>query len=378
MSNHAGKIIVGGLIGWAIWNSLSEESKAKVNRFLHALAADIQRNRLQVATPLALPPPQPPALPTSTPPQQEVPEWLRTSYRPPTQIATVAFPIPSSSSGRPSYEVLAPGQPQAAPEPGADAKWHDLVLHPSVVVILGKRGSGKSALGYRLLELFRHKAATYAVGAPAAARDLLPGWIGLVSSLDEVPPNAFALIDEAYLKYHARESHADENREMSRLLNLSRQREQTLIFVAQEGRHVDLNIVSASNVIVFKEPGAIQLQFERAEIRHIAEKARAEFDKQSGEKQGQSYVYAPELDHAGMVENGLPTFWTERLSRVFAGGQGGAPAARPAPRKRNRVTDRRSRAVELRKRGWSLSSIARELGVSKATVINDVRGYAGP
>ena len=35
-----------------------------------------------------------------------------------------------------------------------DSRWRDVVAHPSIVLILGKRGSGKSALGYRLLELF--------------------------------------------------------------------------------------------------------------------------------------------------------------------------------------------------------------------------------
>ena len=36
-----------------------------------------------------------------------------------------------------------------------DIRWHEALLHPAVVLILGKRGSGKSALAYRLLELFQ-------------------------------------------------------------------------------------------------------------------------------------------------------------------------------------------------------------------------------
>ena len=43
-----------------------------------------------------------------------------------------------------------------------------LVPHPSIVLVLGKRGSGKTALGYRLLELLRGHAEPYVVGIPAS------------------------------------------------------------------------------------------------------------------------------------------------------------------------------------------------------------------
>jgi hypothetical protein len=39
-----------------------------------------------------------------------------------------------------------------------DGEWRNKLVHPSIVLILGKRGSGKSALGYRLLKSFRYGA----------------------------------------------------------------------------------------------------------------------------------------------------------------------------------------------------------------------------
>ena len=75
------------------------------------------------------------------------------------------------------------GAPMAPVPIYPDARWRQVIVHPSVVLILGKRGSGKSALAYRLLELHRYKLIPYVVGVPAGARRLLPDWIGIAPSL---------------------------------------------------------------------------------------------------------------------------------------------------------------------------------------------------
>ena len=156
----------------------------------------------------------------------------------------------------------------------ADSIWLKRVVHPSVILILGKRGSGKSALGYRLLELFRYGPKPYVVGVPSTARSILPDWIGMVSCLEDVPAKAIAVIDEAYLPYHARGSLARESKAMSQIINLSRQKEQTIIFVTQEARQVDKNIASSANVIIFKDLGMLQLQFDRPELNQLASQAK--------------------------------------------------------------------------------------------------------
>ena len=53
--------------------------------------------------------------------------------------------------------------------------------------------------------------------------------------------------------YHSRRSMTQANKAMSQSLNLSRQRNQTVIIVSQEARQVDKNIASSASVVVFKE-----------------------------------------------------------------------------------------------------------------------------
>jgi len=65
-----------------------------------------------------------------------------------------------------------------------DARWLGIIVPPAVVPIASKRGSGKSALAYRLLELFRFRLTPCVVGVPASARRLLPDWIGIAPTLE--------------------------------------------------------------------------------------------------------------------------------------------------------------------------------------------------
>ena len=237
---------------------------------------------------------------------------------------------------------------------------------------MGKRDGGKSVLAYRLLELFRYRLSPYVVGAPATARQLLPDWIGIAPTLEELPNKTIAIIDEAYLAYHARESMTEESKAMSQTLNLSRQREQVLIFVTQEARQLDKNIASAASVVVFKEPGMLQPEFERPELRKLVAEAAKAFSSISEDKQKWSYVYSPDAGFLGLLEGQLASFWKASLSKLFAGQQ--APAASRTAKSLT-PEERAQMAQGLRDQGLSYSQIAQRLGVSKATVANYIKGY---
>ena len=286
---------------------------------------------------------------------------IETAFKP-TPIEPVAS---SLNSG-----LLVPGRALVAAEP--DARWRQVIIHPSVVLVLGKRGSGKSAWGYRLLELFRYGPRPYVVGVPGAARSLFPDWIGIAPTLEEVPPKAVALVDEAYLRYHARGSMAQESKAMSQMLNLSRQREQTIIFVTQEARQVDRTIASSANVVVFKDLGMLQLEFDRPELNKLAAQAREAFSTVKGDRRRWAFVYAPDSDFTGLLENYLPTFWKPALSRLFAAGP--SPSTPRTP-KRLTLQEKAQKARQMRAGGASYGEISRALGVSKGTVNNYLKGY---
>ena len=174
---------IGGLValaGTAAWQSLSPGTKRRIDTYLGELWANYERQRLETEVrqrAASLPPPLPPTNLT----------WIdefRRDWDAGIQALSDQY---SSTPLAPPAELLVPVAP-------ADSQWHKAVAHPAIILILGKRGSGKSALAYRLLELFRYRLTPYLVGAPVEARNLLPEWVGVAPSLEEVPAKSIVLV----------------------------------------------------------------------------------------------------------------------------------------------------------------------------------------
>jgi len=116
----------------------------------------------------------------------------------------------------------------------------------------------------------------------------------------------------------------------------------------------------------------LQIEFERLQLTKLVTQAKQAFDSVRGNKQRGSFVYAPDVDFRGLLENKLPSFWKLGLSRVFA--TGSSSVTRRVP-KQLTSQDKRQRAFELQAQGASYGVIARELGVNRGTIVNYIKGY---
>ena len=261
------------------------------------------------------------------------------------------------------------------PQPDSNAiearKWLPLIKHPLVIVILGKRGSGKSALAYRLIELMKWIAPVFVVGLPSSAHKYVPGWIEVQPELENIPPNSIILLDESHIQYHARSSMTSQSKELSQTLNLSRQRGQTLIFVSQESGQIDRNILSGVDVVIFKEPSLLQTKFDRLELREIVIQAKQAFQSIIGDRKRWSFVFTQNQGCVGLIENSPPSFWSDKLSHAFASKE----VSKARPSKKLTRAERQAQAKEYEKMGFKPAQIARMMGLSKATIKNYLEGY---
>lgn len=194
---------------------------------------------------------------------------------------------------------------------GSVASFEKLVARSSIGIILGARGSGKTALGLRMLE---NVAAARPCAAMGFKTESLPRWITPVDSVDDVPNGSCVLIDEGGIAFSSRSSMSEANKLLSELMLISRHRDLSIIFISQNSSNLEVNVLRQADYLVLKPASLLQLDFERKVIEKIYREAEDGFEKHR-DVEGLVYVYSDAF--RGFAKNALPSFWGESLSTQF-------------------------------------------------------------
>jgi energy-coupling factor transporter ATP-binding protein EcfA2 len=197
--------------------------------------------------------------------------------------------------------------------------WLDSCQDGKVILILGRRGSGKTALAAKIAEyaMAKYRMPIYWIGLPEQARGLLPNWITLVDSPDQCPMGCFMIIDEAGIQYLSLAFNTDRNRFMRALLMVCRHRHCSLVFAVQSSRDLEYSIIRQADSIIFKQPSLHQPDSERPDIRPLAKKAALIFKEIPKDKRIES-AFVFDDDFEGLITSSLPSFWSEKLSNIYA------------------------------------------------------------
>ena len=191
-----------------------------------------------------------------------------------------------------------------------------LLTHKSTIgLILGARGSGKSAIGMRFLENFKAKTDknVYALGFKPES---LPGWINVIYDIEDLENDSVLLIDEGGIEFSSRKSMSDANTLLSKLLLIARHKDVSVMFITQNSSNLEINAIRQADYLILKKSSLLQKDFERGKIRDIYEAVEPEFEELSGHV-GLTYLYTD--SYQGFVTNSLPSFWNERVSKSYAG-----------------------------------------------------------
>jgi len=282
-----------------------------------------------------------------------------------TEIISGSLEVPANCEG-----LTGPGEGQEAA-----IRWQETLLR-KVILLLGKRGSGKTATAAEFGEYImgKYNISTFWVGLPQRARQLVPRWIHIIEDLAGIPNDSFVICDEAALNYLSLRFGSDRNVTLRQALSLSRQKNWTMVIVAQTSRDIDRSVISQCNSVVFKEPPMVA-ESERPEIRAKAMKAAQVFAQiPPGERLAMAMVF-DDSGFEGLLKVALPSFWTEELSCIFGqvclapaqkGGINGSArhlrGAAPVNQSNGYVTDEEIR--ELRRQGCGYEKIAKMLNVT--------------
>ena len=128
-----------------------------------------------------------------------------------------------------------------------------------IVLIFARRGSGKSALGLRIMENIKAKTNRncYTLGIN---EKLLPNWIETISNVEEASQNSIIVVDEGAVSFSSRSSMTEANRELSKLMAIARHKNLTLIFITQNTGMIDKNVLKLADSLMIKEGILLQLE----------------------------------------------------------------------------------------------------------------------
>lgn len=181
-----------------------------------------------------------------------------------------------------------------------------------IILITGKRGSGKTALGFKLLETLSGKRKAYYLG-----KGKLPRFIKKVENIKDVKNSSVVLVDEAAISYSSRSSMKKENKILGELMAIARHKNLSLIIITQNSAMIDLNVMRLSDTLIFKEPSLLQSRFERKSILDLFKKAEEHF-KKIETLERKKYFYVIDDEFEGILDFDLPKFWSEKISKSFA------------------------------------------------------------
>jgi hypothetical protein len=185
----------------------------------------------------------------------------------------------------------------------------------TIGIILGARGSGKSAFGLKLLENL-HALNNRKIFALGFKTSELPVWIKTIDDIEKIENNSYVLIDEGGILFNSRQGFSDGNQLLSKLLLIARHKDLSILFISQNSSNLEINAIRQTDYLVLKPSSLLQLDFERKKIKEIYLEAKNDFIKYKNIT-GLTYIYSDSFK--GFVTNPLPTFWTNKISKNFSG-----------------------------------------------------------
>lgn len=197
-----------------------------------------------------------------------------------------------------------------------------LVKLPSVNIIMGKRGSGKSALAYFLLDKLskKHNLTPCVYAFPQERRHLLPDHYQLCYDFN-FPTHSIVFLDEISFFAHARRTANDVNLELDRLLSKARHKKWIIILASHHSSKIDVAIIREADNLLIKQPSRLERDYgaRKGIIQNITEKAYTIFNNPQLPGDRRFYVYFVSEEYEGLLFNTKAPFWTEDLSHTTVG-----------------------------------------------------------
>ena len=156
---------------------------------------------------------------------------------------------------------------------------------------------------------------------------------------------------------------------------ICRHRHCSLVFAVQSSRDLEYSVIRQADTTIFKQQSLHQPESERMDVRSRAKKADQVFKEIPKEKRIES-AFVFDDDFQGLITSSLPSFWSEKLSNIYANFD--LVAIENQIRKDNelkKVVTKDTKLLneasldkdilELRQQGYGIKSIAKKLNCTE-------------
>ncbi|GEM_PF-6203907 len=178
------------------------------------------------------------------------------------------------------------------------------------IVIIGKKGSGKTAFGFACLEqgvgkkyIFRCPNSNILKKLPFEVKNIIH--INDLQGLE----NSVVLIDEADLYFDPTEKKV--NQQLRDILQLSRQNNVSFIFVAHTGYFINLSLFNFIDTFIFKELSVGHFERERRFVKQM-------FERKAQQVKGIDQLYMWSEEHEGFCTFELPSWYNDKISKMYS------------------------------------------------------------
>ena len=215
----------------------------------------------------------------------------------------------------------------AKPVRRAKMSWKKIPTQ-GVLLIQGHRGEGKSALGWWLAQEMqkRTKKSIVTLGMPVAAQKVFPkrgfgrGGLQFVTSLDQIDKMkpSIVICDEAAFIAGSRDAMSKTNKEWLKLIAICRHKDHLLIFINQQSRQLDVQIMMDADLVLMKRPTQLHLRGDRAEFAPEIAEAFELFSNMRGSTKRKVYVVDYHYGGGTMLNAQMPKWWNDKVSKAYS------------------------------------------------------------
>lgn len=188
---------------------------------------------------------------------------------------------------------------------------------PSICLVVGDKGSGKTGLGLVLHETA--KALNPNVESWVIQyKKPFPSWIKQSPYIEHIPNDSEVFCDEAWLTLSslAGTSTNKKRQLMFGLFATAIQNGLHYKFVVQNSYLLDVNALRLLDVLFIKEPSLFQIDTERTFMKKYLRTA-FEFFERIPKNERKEYAYVVGKNYEGVIKNELPSYWSQDIRFAF-------------------------------------------------------------